>query len=582
MTRFSMSLRYTATHSIMSDFPVIENPAKLKVVELKEELDKRGLPLGGLKKDVSNLVTLRNNSSFARTRADMQLVARLEESQGLIQPPTPDEARYEPDPALPESKPIGKDEDHAKPAETMLDLAVPPHEISDTNGPAIREDVIDPEVAAAHHPDQAAPPPPPPLHSEEAKEEEGVGHVMVEGESAITEADTEVQASIQPAALDSEVAKVVAEEEMKDLDPTIEPTTSVGMEKQLSDSRVHTPDLDQDEDVLDLGEEVETKKRQRDDEISKAPKRPKRQFRSLPSELKHLIHPPTTCLYISNLRRPLLLPALHEYVTPSEQQSPLLPPPKAPFSNPEYPNTWLSGIKSHAYAVYDTVESAVEAAIRIDGKIFPEDTGGELKVDFVDEDEITRLVQREEAAWLNGRQKLELKITETDEGDGTGYKFDFSGGSSNGSSNGRPMNGRNAPPPPGRRAPVAVPLTGINATPVGNRYPEGPGGRQGEGSRLPSGPGGSGGPRDGQGGRGIIGAGQGRDGRGLPPHLDQRGGGFRGNDFRPGPGGFSDRGGGSGEGSGEGGGGFRNGPGDGERRTKVKPELSWKEGPRAR
>jgi hypothetical protein len=36
----------------MSDFPPIENPAKLKVVELKEELDKRGLPLGGLKKDV--------------------------------------------------------------------------------------------------------------------------------------------------------------------------------------------------------------------------------------------------------------------------------------------------------------------------------------------------------------------------------------------------------------------------------------------------------------------------------------------------------------------------------------------------
>jgi hypothetical protein len=36
----------------MSDYPVIENPAKLKVVELKEELDKRGLPLGGLKKDV--------------------------------------------------------------------------------------------------------------------------------------------------------------------------------------------------------------------------------------------------------------------------------------------------------------------------------------------------------------------------------------------------------------------------------------------------------------------------------------------------------------------------------------------------
>ena len=413
-----------------------------------------------------------------------------------------------------------------------------------------------------------------------------MGHVMVEGESAAVEVDAEMQASIQPAALDSEVAKVVAEEEMKDSNPTVEPTTSVEMEKHLSESRIHTPDLDQDEDVLDLGEEVETKKRQRDDEISKAPKRPKRQFRSLPSELKHLIHPPTTCLYISNLRRPLLLSALHEYVTPSEQQSPLLPPPKAPFANTEYPNTWLSGIKSHAYAVYDTVESAIEVAKKIDGKVFPEDTGGALKVDFVDEDEITRLVQREEQAWLSGRQKLELKITKTEGDEGTGFRFDLSGGSANGSSNGRPMNARPAaPPPPGRRAPVAVPLTGINATPVGNRYPQGPGGRQGEGSRYPSGPGGPGAPGgrrmmdSGPGGRGMTGGGpgQGRDGRGLPPHLDQRGGGFRG-DFRPGPGVFADRGGGSG-----GGGGFRSsGPGDGERRTKVKPELSWREGPRAR
>jgi hypothetical protein len=36
----------------MSDFPVIENPTKLKVAELKEELEKRGLPTSGLKKDV--------------------------------------------------------------------------------------------------------------------------------------------------------------------------------------------------------------------------------------------------------------------------------------------------------------------------------------------------------------------------------------------------------------------------------------------------------------------------------------------------------------------------------------------------
>jgi len=518
------------------------------------------------------------------------LVARLEESQGLTQAPVPESAEYHPDPALPETR--GDDEDHAKPADTMLDLAVPPHEISDSNKPAISEDIIPSEVAAEHHPEQAAAKHPAPLDQTTSTKEEGVGHVMVEG----TEEESAAQASIQPAALDPEVAKVVAEEEMKDDIPTPEPepepeptttTATTGMEeKHVSESRVHTPDLDNDEDIMDSGEEVETRKRMRDEDMEKAPKRPKRQFRSLPSDLSHLIHPPTTCLYISNLRRPLLLSALHEHLTPSLHQSPLLPPSKGPFSNPEYPNVWLSGIKSHAYSVYDTVESAIEVAIRINGKIFPEDTGGELKVDFVDEDEITRLVQKEESAWLGGRQKLELKISKHEEG----YKFELIGGvTGNGNSNGsgRPMNGRGsaAPPPPGRRqAPVAVPLTGINAMPVGPRSQQGPSGTGSGPSRFGQGRGeGSSGPQsrlnqEGGGGRYTPGGqgqgqGQGRDVRGLPPHLDRQGGG---GGFRPGPGGFSD----DRAGRGRGGGGFERG--EGERRTKVKPELSWNEGPRAR
>ena len=64
MTRSFDSIRYTVTHTTMSDFPVIENPAKLKVVELKEELDKRGLPVGGLKKDVRPFSYSRNTPSL--------------------------------------------------------------------------------------------------------------------------------------------------------------------------------------------------------------------------------------------------------------------------------------------------------------------------------------------------------------------------------------------------------------------------------------------------------------------------------------------------------------------------------------
>jgi hypothetical protein len=520
------------------------------------------------------------------------LVARLEDAQGLTRAPEP--PLPTPDAALPETR--GEEEDHANPGDRLMASAVPPKVISDSNTPVISDDVISTEVAAEHHPDQSAPIHPPPIRSSESesrtgeggrKVEEGasgVGHTMVEGGLERTEEireaeaeiikspETAVQASLQPAALDSEVAKMIAEEEMKDTipaSPDIVAAPEPGR-KGMSESRVQTPDLNDDEDVLDLGEEIPTgtgtKRPRGDDGIQvDAPKRPKRQFRSLPDELSHLVHPPTTCLYISNLRRPLLLPALHEYIFPDPSESthsPLLPPPKGPFSSTEYPNVWLSGIKSHAYAVFDTIEQSIETAKKIDGKVFPEETGGKLKVDFVDEDEITRLVQREEQAWLGGRQKLELRIIKVDDGSGSEYRFDLSGGTSGNSRQGQGQ-GRDQqpnPPPPGRRVPVAVPLSGINAIPVGpggSRFPgQGAGAGQGQGQGFRGGPGGPGGPGQ----------------RGPPPHLDRRdrdGGYPRGDTYRPGPGGMPGPNG-------------RAAVVGGERRTKTRPELSWKEGPRAR
>jgi len=180
----------------------------------------------------------------------------------------------------------------------------------------------------------------------------------------------------------------------------------------------------------------------------------------------------------------------------------------------------LSGIKSHAYAVFSTVDECTKAAERIDGQIFPEETGAKLGVEFVDEDEITRLVQREEDAWAGGRQKLDLKVTKVEDG----YKFEFQGAGSIGarSVRGGPGQGQGggqgAKGGMNGRGPVGVPFTGrpttgINATPVGPRG----------GAQAPSRP-----PPAGPGGRGGFG------GRGAPPHLDRE----RERDGRPGPNGF--------------------------------------------
>lgn len=524
-------------------------------------------------------------------------MTRLEEAQGLSKPSPTEEQKAYPQPPPSETK--GADVDHAEPSDAIKDAAVPPREISDTNPPALALGADgDPE----NHP------------------ETEVGHVMVEGspektaeirqleEEVMKSPEAKLVAEMQPAALDPEVAAEIAKEEMKDTVPPSPPAVrslsplSVGEgEGQGQEERVQTPPLD---DVLDLGEDDAgpgpAKKRPRDLDLEPAPKRPRRrQFPPLPESLDHLIHPPTTCIYISNLRRPLLLPALHEFLflddsdaaPATNKHSTLFPPARGPFASEEYPNVWLSGVKSHAYAVFDTVDQAVDTVKRIDGKQFPEETGGELKVDFVDEDEVPRLLEQEEKAWANGRQKLDLKIVKEDEG----YRFDLTRPETVGSRTapaaaGSMRGGLGRTNGFGSRAPLpgaGRPLTGVNALPSGAGARGGPFPMNGGGgSRYPPPRGAFNGPMG---------------GRGVPPHLDRRGdalrdgpGGAGGDSYRPGDRNGADdrwrRGGDDGRRDRMGGGGDSYRPGDGsgdghwgrngdDRRTAARPNLSWREGP---
>jgi hypothetical protein len=129
----------------------------------------------------------------------------------------------------------------------------------------------------------------------------------------------------------------------------------------------------------------------------------------LPAPLAHLPHPPTRVLYISNLRRPLLLADLHAYLSCSA-----LPDVRAqlPFANASYPGLWLSGVKDHAYAGYESAEDAIATAIRVHGTTWPEGTGAPLEVQFVDPAQVPDLIRREAAAWTDGRQRLALTLND--------------------------------------------------------------------------------------------------------------------------------------------------------------------------
>lgn len=161
---------------------------------------------------------------------------------------------------------------------------------------------------------------------------------------------------------------------------------------------------------------------------------------SLPPSLDHLSHPPTKILYISNLRRPFTHDALHEFLGPSSLPIEAHPP----HANTTAPGLWLSGVKDHAYAGFLSAQAALDVAIRINEKVWPEGMGAALAVQFVDPSVVSDLIAREEDAWKS-RQKLVLVVEKA----GDGWKFNLD---TIGSAPGRLGSLASQPPP---RVPIA-------------------------------------------------------------------------------------------------------------------------------